>query len=161
MRSNNVSAMSELYGDALLPLDKSGEKRLYAQVIVDVPAKQTNRPFDYVVPAELRTWIGVGSRVGVPFGPRTLQGFVVGLSERTEMEPAKLKKIAQVLDLVPPLNAELVQLARWMSRTYICHEITALQAMIPAGLGRARSQATIRCCSSSQGGASRPNQGDS
>ncbi|MFB9749967.1 primosomal protein N' [Paenibacillus hodogayensis] len=107
---------------------------MYAQVVVDVPSKQTNRPFDYVVPEELRTWIGVGSRVGVPFGPRTLQGFVVALSERTDMASGKLKKIEQVLDLVPPLNPELVQLARWMSRTYICHEITALQAMIPGAL---------------------------
>ncbi|MEF3305758.1 primosomal protein N' [Paenibacillus sp. GYB003] len=107
---------------------------MFAQVIVDVPAKQTNRPFDYIVPPELRTWVGIGSRVGVPFGPRTLQGFVVGLAEATSMDASKLKKIEQVLDLMPPLNPELVQLARWMSRTYICHEITALQAMIPGAL---------------------------
>ncbi|TMV51883.1 primosomal protein N' [Paenibacillus mesophilus] len=124
-----------LYESALLPLEEeSGPSTVYAQVIVDVPAKQTNRPFDYVVPDELKTWIGVGSRVGVPFGPRILQGFVIGLSERTDMEASKLKKIEQVLDLMPPLNPELVQLANWMSRTYVCHEITALQAMIPGAL---------------------------
>lgn len=134
MRSDSQAALSALYGGGLLPLPESEQTSLYAQVIVDVPAKQTNRPFDYVVPAELRTWVGIGSRVGVPFGPRTLQGFVVGLSERTDMAAGKLKKIEQVLDLVPPLNPELVQLARWMSRTYICHEITALQAMIPGAL---------------------------
>src|SRR5206468_733786 len=39
-----------------------------------------------------------------------------------------------VLDLTPPLTPELVKLGRWMSKTYLCHEITALQAMIPGAL---------------------------
>ncbi|TVY08744.1 primosomal protein N' [Paenibacillus cremeus] len=107
---------------------------MYAKVIVDVPAKQTNRAFDYSVPKALRDWIAVGSRVSVPFGPRTLQGFVVELHEGTELNTSKIKPIEQVLDLTPPLTPELVKLARWMSRTYMCHEITALQAMIPGAL---------------------------
>ncbi|MFK7695289.1 primosomal protein N' [Paenibacillus sp. HJGM_3] len=107
---------------------------MYAQVIVDVPAKQTNRPFDYAIPPELGEWVQIGSRVGVPFGPRTLQGFVVGMSERTDMDPNKVKAIQEVMDLMPPLTAELVELARWMSRAYVCHEVTALQAMIPGAL---------------------------
>lgn len=126
------------YADMLLPIDKAdaGESDAvrFARVIVDVPARQTNRAFDYVVPGRLRDWVAIGSRVGVPFGPRIVQGFVVGLSERTEMASAKLKEIEQVLDLLPPLNAELVQLAEWMSHTYICHAITALQAMLPGAL---------------------------
>jgi primosomal protein N' (replication factor Y) len=134
MRGEESGAASPLFEQDQLPLDMPSDGRLFAQVIVDVPAKQTNRPFDYIVPDELRAWVGVGSRVGVPFGPRTLQGFVVGLSERTGMDAGKLKPIEQVLDLVPPLNPELVELARWMSRTYVCHEITALQAMIPGAL---------------------------
>ncbi|CRF28787.1 primosome assembly protein PriA [Mycobacterium tuberculosis] len=36
--------------------------------------------------------------------------------------------------MIPPLTPELVKLARWISRTYLCHEITALQAMIPGAL---------------------------
>ncbi|TNJ67212.1 primosomal protein N' [Paenibacillus hemerocallicola] len=134
MAKDGASGYADLYESSLLPLDEGNEPNVYAQVIVDVPAKQTNRPFDYVVPEELRAWIGIGSRVGVPFGPRTLQGFVVGLSAKSDMAAGKLKKIEQVLDLVPPLNPELVQLADWMSRTYVCHEITALQAMIPGAL---------------------------
>lgn len=134
MRGEESGAASPLFAQDKLPLGVPSDGRLFAQVIVDVPAKQTNRPFDYIVPAGLCAWVGVGSRVGVPFGPRTLQGFVVGLSERTEMDAGKLKPIEQVLDLVPPLTSELVELARWMSRTYVCHEITALQAMIPGAL---------------------------
>lgn len=107
---------------------------MIANVIVDVPAKQTNRTFDYIIPDAMRGWLAIGSRVGVPFGPRVVQGFVVGMSERADVAASKLKPIAQVMDLVPPLTPELVELARWMSRTYLCHEITALQAMIPGAL---------------------------
>lgn len=107
---------------------------MYAKVIVDVPAKQTNRPFDYSVPKALQEWVAVGSRVSVPFGPRKLQGFVVQLDDRTDMDPSKIKPITEILDLSPPLTPDLVQLAHWISRTYLCHEITALQAMIPGAL---------------------------
>ncbi|MEO3947537.1 primosomal protein N' [Gorillibacterium sp. CAU 1737] len=107
---------------------------MYAKVVVDVAAKQTNRPFDYLVPPALEPWIEVGSRVGVPFGPRTILGFVVELTEETDVARGRLKPIDHVMDMYPPLTPELVDLARWMSRTYLCHELTALQAMIPAAL---------------------------
>ncbi|TBL78333.1 primosomal protein N' [Paenibacillus thalictri] len=107
---------------------------MYAKVIVDVPAKQTDRPFDYIVPEPLRDWVAVGSRVGVPFGPRVLQGFVVELQESSDLSAAKLKPIEQVLDLYPPLTPELVELGRWLSETYLCPYIIALQAMVPGAL---------------------------
>jgi primosomal protein N' (replication factor Y) len=107
---------------------------MFAKVIVDIPAKQTNRAFDYVVPQSLSEWVEVGSRVSVPFGPRVVQGFVVELEQHSTVEVKKLKPIQDVLDLVPPLTAELAGLARWMSQTYLCHEILALQAMLPGAL---------------------------
>lgn len=127
---------------------------MIAKVIVDVPAKGTNRPFDYAIPKRLDSLVEVGSRVGVPFGPRVVQGFVIGLEpsdpEAQEGEALlldgaiallessppkrKLKEIVHVLDVEPPLTEELVSLARWMSGKYLCHEVTALQAMIPGAL---------------------------
>lgn len=107
---------------------------MIVRVIVDVPSRQTDRPFDYAVPAPMRGWIEVGSRVAVPFGPRTLQGFVVGFAEQAEVEAERLKPIAELLDPTPPLRPDLIELARWMSGTYCCTWTTALQAMIPAAL---------------------------
>ncbi|WP_159887069.1 primosomal protein N' [Paenibacillus puerhi] len=107
---------------------------MIAKVIVDVPAKPTNRAFDYSVPEPLRGLIAVGSRVGVPFGSRVVQGFVIELQQDSELAPGKIKAIKQVLDLTPPLTPELVKLAQWIGRTYVCHDITALQAMIPGAL---------------------------
>lgn len=107
---------------------------LFASVIVDVSARQTNRAFDYIVPERYAAWVEPGTRVGVPFGPRVVQGFVVGLRESSGVDPGKLREITQVLDVVPPLTPELVELGRWMSQTYMCHALTALQAMIPGAL---------------------------
>lgn len=112
---------------------------MIAKVIVDVPVKGTNRPFDYEVPARYTSWVEVGSRVAVPFGPRVVQGFVVGLSEEPADNSAgagsrKLKAVDHVLDVEPPLTPELVELAEWMSRRYLCHLSVALAAMLPAAL---------------------------
>lgn len=107
---------------------------MYAKVIVDVPAKQTNRAYDYIVPETLRAWIEIGSRVAVRFGPRKIQGFVVSIQAESDVDASKLRAIEDVLDVHPPLNEELVALASWMSERYICHRIVALQAMIPRAL---------------------------
>lgn len=105
-----------------------------AKVIVDVPVRSTDRPFDYSIPDALRLWIEVGSRVAVPFGHRTVQGFVVSLESGETGTASRLKPIQEVLDLLPPLSPELVELGDWMSQRYACRRISALQAMLPTAL---------------------------
>ncbi|MGO4110252.1 primosomal protein N' [Paenibacillus sp. YAF4_2] len=107
---------------------------MIAKVIVDVPSRQTDRPFDYEVPKDLESWVEVGSRVGVPFGGRVLQGFVIELAETADIDPKRLKPISELLDPMPPLLPDLIELAKWMSDKYCCSWTTALQAMIPAAL---------------------------
>ncbi|MGM1050316.1 MAG: primosomal protein N' [Bacillota bacterium] len=115
-----------------------------ARVIVDVPSKDTDRPFDYLIPERLRPWVEVGSRVGVPFGHRTLQGFVVSLHPRPEMDYAKMKPIQEVLDFAPPLSPALIKLSEWMKERYACRQITALQSMLPTALkGKAERYITL------------------
>ncbi|WP_031534366.1 MULTISPECIES: primosomal protein N' [unclassified Bacillus (in: firmicutes)] len=103
-----------------------------AKVIVDVPAKQTDRPFDYLIPEELEEVIQPGMRVIVPFGPRKVQGFVESLEETSSFK--SLKKIIEPMDLVPVLNKELLSLADWLSHSTLCYKISAFQAMLPPAL---------------------------
>lgn len=107
---------------------------MFAKIIVDVPAKGTNRVFDYLIPITLASTVEVGSRVEVPFGGRVLQGYVVGLTMESSYEMSKLKPITRVLDVEPPLTEELVTLARWMSDKYLCHIASALNVMLPGAL---------------------------
>lgn len=103
-----------------------------ADVFVEVPAKAVDRPYSYLIPEEWREEVQVGSRVQVPFGPRTLIGYVVDVREG-ELPP-RVKPIQEVLDLQPPLTPELVKIGRRMADEYLCTTITALQAMVPSVL---------------------------
>ncbi|MGF9908495.1 primosomal protein N' [Brevibacillus porteri] len=109
---------------------------MIAQIIVDVPVNRTNRPFDYHVPPWLGPLIRIGSRVVVPFGPRQLQGYVIGIVEDDEAIPdrSRLKDVVQVQDDTPPLTPELLKMSEWMSKQYLCPWVTAVQAMLPAVL---------------------------
>ncbi|MDF0725238.1 primosomal protein N' [Cytobacillus sp. S13-E01] len=103
-----------------------------ASVIVDVPAKQTDRAFDYLIPEK---WLGVvqpGMRVVVPFGPRKVQGFVIAI--KSESEFAKLKQILSILDISPVLNKELLDIGFWLTETTLCYAISAFQAMLPTAM---------------------------
>lgn len=114
-----------------------------AKVIVDVPAKDTDREFDYLIPESLLGWVEVGSRVGVPFGHRTVQGFVTSIEDHTNTT-FKLKPIGELLDLVPPLAPDLIELAEWMSKRYASSRILTLQAMIPTALkGKAKRYISV------------------
>jgi primosomal protein N' (replication factor Y) (superfamily II helicase) len=103
-----------------------------ASVIVDVPAKQTDKPFDYLIPNK---WIGTiepGMRVIVPFGPRKIQGFVISIKAQSDFQT--LKEIIEPMDLVPVLNQELLDLGHWLTENTLCFKIAAFQAMLPAAL---------------------------
>ncbi|WP_239254387.1 primosomal protein N' [Listeria ilorinensis] len=101
-----------------------------AEVIVDVPAMQVDRPFDYLIPEELTDVVAAGMRVIVPFGPRTVQGFVI--QTKTVPENKKLKAIREVMDLLPVLNTELLELGDWLAKETLSFKVSAYQAMLPA-----------------------------
>ena len=55
---------------------------MQAQIIVDLPLFQTDKPFSYLVPDHLRSLVQIGVRVHVPFGKgnRLIQGILVTLT---------------------------------------------------------------------------------
>jgi len=105
-----------------------------AQVIVDVAAYPVDRPFDYLVPADMTQIIETGCRVKVPFGPRNVLGFVVAIKNETDVPIEKIKPIAEILDIEPVLTEEMLELAKWLKNETICYEIDALQVMLPSAL---------------------------
>lgn len=105
---------------------------MIAEVIVDVPTQQTDRPFDYKVPAKWEGIIQEGMRVTVPFGPRKLLGFIVKLKNESTMKG--LKSISTIMDIEPVLNEELLDLGHWLADDTMCFKISAFQAMLPAAM---------------------------
>ncbi|MFD1465547.1 primosomal protein N' [Lapidilactobacillus mulanensis] len=106
-----------------------------AQVIIDIPAQQTNRPFDYEIPQELEDIAIPGVRVLVPFGcaGHLRQGFIWHTVDHSEFS-GKLKPIAQILDLDPVLNSEMLSLADWLATDTFSFLISCLQTMLPSAL---------------------------
>ncbi|MGC4375586.1 primosomal protein N' [Fictibacillus sp. Mic-4] len=105
---------------------------MIAKVIVDVPANTVNRSFDYKVPEKWTDTIQPGMRVVVPFGPRKLQGFVIELCGKSEAK--RLKEIDELLDPVPVLTDELIELGKWLAKETLCFLISAYQVMLPSAM---------------------------
>lgn len=103
-----------------------------AKVVVDVPASQINRVFDYLIPDHLTATIEVGMRVVVPFGSRTIMGYVLELTDHSEVEG--LKPIKSLMDIVPILTEELIEVGKWLADHTMSFYISTFQAMLPQAL---------------------------
>ncbi|MER0122907.1 primosomal protein N' [Streptococcus sp. ZJ100] len=103
---------------------------MFAEIIVDVPLMQTDRPYTYRIPEEFETMLQVGMRVHVPFGKgnRLIQGIVVGFVESTD---TATKDIVEVLDFSPVLHEEQLWLADELRKTVFSYKISLLKAMLP------------------------------
>ncbi|MDM5189574.1 primosomal protein N' [Bacillus sp. DX4.1] len=106
----------------------------FASVIVDVPARQTDRPFDYIIPKKWEDLVQRGMRVVVPFGPRKLQGFIIEIKDSVDVESKKLKALYEILDVTPVLNEELLKLGFWLTNETLCYTISAFQVMLPTAI---------------------------
>ena len=107
-----------------------------SRVALDVPL---SRLFDYRVP-EGTAAPAPGTRVRVPFGRQRLIGVVVEHAVDSAVPEARLKPIAAVLDTVPVLAAEVLELVRWAS-DYYHHPLgeviaTALPKAVRSGASR-------------------------
>jgi primosomal protein N' (replication factor Y) len=115
-----------------------------AQVLVDVPTMQTNRPYSYQIPAAWQSQVQPGMRVVVPFGrgKRRVQGFVLACDDVTNFD-GELKPIDAVVDLAPVLNTEGLAMTKWLAESTFSFQITCAQTMLPAVM-RAKYEKQLR-----------------
>ena len=108
----------------------------FAKVIVGINHAETDRVFDYVIPEGLFALAVPGVRVIVPFGRRNTktEGYLLSLSDESEIASARLKELMEVLDDGKPMfTPSMLSFARWMKETYFCTLSQCLQAIMPAG----------------------------
>ncbi|MBS5032336.1 MAG: DEAD/DEAH box helicase family protein, partial [Firmicutes bacterium] len=116
---------------------------MYAKVIVGLNQPEMDKLFDYRIPEGMAVEIGV--RVIVPFGSRNkkAEGYVISLSEKTEVPADKIKELLEVLDEGrPTFTPALLDLAEWMKERYFCTLNQCLQAIMPPGI-RTKSSWTV------------------
>ena len=108
-----------------------GSDNLIVGVLVEITSKSVDRVFDYYVPKDLESFIEVGKRVKVPFGNRTLVGFI--LEKDKTSDASNLKEIIEVLDEEVILTEELLELGKYLRDTTLASLISCYQVMLPKG----------------------------
>ena len=103
--------------------------RPIAQVAVEARVGSQTGLFDYAVPEALRGVIEVGHRVRVPFGKRTVTGFVYALDQAPTI--LELRPIEALVDAEPVLPAVLVELAGFVAAHYLVPLDEVIRAVVP------------------------------
>ncbi len=110
-----------------------------AERVVRVLLPQAGRAlFDYTAPQEGR--LERGQLVRVPLGKRLLLGVVWALDVTPEVDPARLKPIAEVWSDWPPLDAALLDQIAFASSYYLNAAGEYLAFVLPPALRRRRRQ---------------------
>lgn len=104
---------------------------VYANVIVDISLEKLDKTFAYLVPEELTGQVREGVQVEIPFGKRTLTGYVLGLTEEPEFDVEKIRPIIGVAKGGVEVEAQLIALAAWMRKNYGSTMNQALKTVLP------------------------------
>ena len=109
---------------------------MIAKVIVDIPSKSVDFTFDYIIPIRLQSMIQIGMRVIVPFGPRTIQGYVMKITDQPDsnIDINKLKEIKEIQDIKRELTEELIQFTEWYNNYFVTKRISMLEVMLPSAI---------------------------
>jgi primosomal protein N' (replication factor Y) len=96
-----------------------------------------HRSFDYLPPRDCDPRaLRPGIRLRVPFGRGTLVGILLGVTQHSDVAPARLRAALEVLDRAPVLDGDILAMVSWAS-AYYHHPIgEALSCAIPARLRR-------------------------
>ena len=103
----------------------------YANIIVDISHEKLDKTFQYLIPRELADEVRVGVLVEIPFGNRSITGYVVELTDEAEFEVSRLKPITGVKKGSVPIESQLIELAGWMRKNYGGTMNQALKTVIP------------------------------
>src|SRR5699024_11636007 len=81
-------------------------------------------------------------RVGMPIGRRKITGVIIGFTDESEFK--KLREISDVLDIIPALADELLELGKWLANQTMSLYITTYQAMLPQVLKSKYERTLVR-----------------
>jgi len=123
--------------DSLFQSDEPRTRRgRFAQVAPE-QGLETSTGLTYIVPDELAD-LRPGDRVVVPLGRgnRQVAGYVLSVSDTTDVPSSKLKSIAAREREALHLPDALIELARWIAAYYCCPLGMVFATMLPAAVKR-------------------------
>ena len=110
----------------------------YLEIILNLPVNQ-GFTYSYIPPENEKPELipAIGKRAEIMFGNKKTQGFIIGifdkLPETCPVGPEKIRPIKRVIDKEPLFGKELIEMAQWISRYYLCTLGEAVFSMIPSG----------------------------
>ncbi len=108
---------------------------MYADVIVDIAHSEVDKIFEY---SFYDSAITKGSRVIVPFGKTVLEGIVVGVKEKSQFPPDKIKNILRLLEQTPALTEETLKLSEYVSQTCFVSRALSLRLFLPTEMRKGK-----------------------
>lgn len=107
----------------------------FIEVIVDNSSSNTDRFYTYMVPEMYKRDVKVGKKVLVPFGigNKLVEGIIVNITDKTDIDIDKIKPINLILNEAPSLSENLLKLGLWMKRKYLSQYSDIFKTMMPAG----------------------------
>ncbi len=111
-------------------------KLTIAKIAVEKTVYHFDKAFDYVIPEDLLKTAKPGCRVMVPFGNSNTKrlGLILSTVNQNEKEKSKLKQITAVLDKLPLLSNEALNLVVWLKEHYFCTLFEASKLLLPTGI---------------------------
>ena len=108
----------------------------FAGVVVNNDSIMVDRVFTYEIPEDLADTVGIGCRVKVPFGrgDKLIDGFIMSLSDASQVDMSYVKSIKRVCDEFPLFDINGLKLIDFMKRRYLCTYIDAIRLLIPTGI---------------------------
>ena len=107
----------------------------YVEVAVPVHVSST---FIYRLPVSLRHLAQAGSRIVVPLGRKFVTGYIVAVLEKlpdeTSLQESDIKDAKEILDVVPLVTPELLELTRWVAEYYLAPWGEVIKAALPPGI---------------------------
>ena len=111
---------------------------IYLEIILNLPIDK-GFTYSYIPPENEKPELvpAIGKRAEIMFGNKKTEGFIIRISKELppdlDFDPVKIRPIKRVIDKEPLFGDELIEIARWISRYYLCTLGEAVFSMIPSG----------------------------
>ena len=113
-----------------------GEELIF-RVAIPIPVYSL---FDYLAPANIELdSIEPGMRLEVPFGKGKKIAFLIEITQKSDLEVGKLKRVVRILDQKSLLSSKDLQLLTWASNYYHHPLGEVISAAFPAALRQGKS----------------------
>lgn len=110
----------------------------YLEIILNLPVNQ-GFTYSYIPPEKEKPELvpAIGKRAEIMFGNKKTEGFIISISDtipaNCPVEPGKIRPVKRIIDKESLFGPELIEMAAWVSRYYLCTLGEAVFSMLPSG----------------------------